>query len=209
MAGVSTVATSVGPAHVEITAPDRPPAGTVVLTHGAGGGTAAHDLQVLAAAARGAGFAVVAVEQPYRVAGRRTPPAPPRQDAVWAEIVEAVAPVRPLVLAGRSNGARVACRTAAPLAAAGVVALAFPVHPPGRPERSRAAELAAPPCPVLVVQGERDPFGVPGRSRGRRVVVHPSADHSLRGADAAIEREVRAFLRGIARGVARGPAPAG
>jgi hypothetical protein len=197
-AGVEVV-TSSGPARVSVAGATGRPAGTLVLTHGAGGGVRVPDLDALGAAARGAGFAVVAVEQPYRVAGRRAPPAPARQDAAWREVLAALAVVPPLVLAGRSNGARVACRTAAGCGAAGVVALAFPVHPPGRPDSSRLGELAAVTCPVLVVQGERDPFGVPGRGRGRRVVVVPGAAHDLRGAGAVIEREARAFLRRVAR----------
>jgi hypothetical protein len=193
------VATTAGPARVGVTGATGRPVGTLVLTHGAGGGVRAPDLDALADAARGAGFVVVAVEQPYRVAGRRAPPAPARQDEAWREVLAALAVVPPLVLAGRSNGARVACRTAAGCGAAGVVALAFPVHPPGRPDSSRLGELAAAPCPVLVVQGERDPFGVPGRGRARRVVVVPGAAHDLRGAGAVIEREAQAFLRRVAR----------
>lgn len=208
MAAELTVETSGGPARVDVSTPAGRAVGTVVLTHGAGGGTGARDLQALAAAGRDAGFVVVAVEQPYRVAGRRAPPAPDRQDATWHEVLTALDRARrldrarPLIVAGRSNGARVACRTATHWGAAGVVALAFPVHPPGRPERSRLAELAAPTCPVLVVQGDRDPFGMPGRRRGRRVVLVPGTDHSLRGADQVVAREARAFLRRVARGTA-------
>ncbi|MGF1661628.1 MAG: alpha/beta family hydrolase [Kineosporiaceae bacterium] len=199
------VVTSSGPARVSVTGATGRPAGTLVLTHGAGGGVRAPDLGALAATAHGTGFAVVAVEQPYRVAGRRSPPAPVPQDAAWVEVLAALAVVPPLVLAGRSNGARVACRTAAGCGAAGVVALAFPVHPPGRPDSSRLAELAAAPCPVLVVQGERDPFGVPGRARGRRIVVLPGAVHDLRRAEPVIQREVRTFLRRIARSAGTTP----
>ncbi len=201
------IPTSGGVARVLVRASAGRPVGTLVLTHGSGGGVGSPDLAALAGAARDAGLVVVAVEQPYRVAGRRAPPAPERQDAQWREVLAAIPVEPPLVLAGRSNGARVACRTADAWSAAGVVALAFPLHPPGRPERTRVGELAAAGCPVLVVQGERDPFGVPGRGRGRRVVVIPGAAHDLRGAEAVIRREVRTFLRRVAPGA--GPAPGG
>lgn len=193
------VPTGGGPARVDVVTPTGARVGTLVVTHGAGGGTSAPDLRVLAATARSGGYTVVAVEQPYRVAGRRAPTSSPQQDAAWCDIVVALDDPGPLVFGGRSNGARVACRTADPCDAVGVVALAFPVHPPGRPDRNRLAELAAPTCPVLVVQGERDPFGVPGRRKGRRVAVIPGSDHRLHGSDAVIEREAQRFLAGPAR----------
>lgn len=152
-------------AHVER---QRDAAGALVLGHGAGGGIDAPDLVAVARAAAGAGWTVVRVEQPYRVAGRRSP-APARQlDAVWIAVVEALRLPGPLVVGGRSSGARVACRTAAATGADGVLCLAFPLHPPGKPERSRLGELEAVALPVLVVQGERDPFGRPTRLRGVR-----------------------------------------
>jgi hypothetical protein len=132
-----------------------------------------------------AGTAVALVTQPYRVAGRRTPPAPRPQDAAWTAMLSGLRKRRglgalPLVLGGRSNGARVACRTADQLGAVAVVALAYPLHPPGRPENSRLGELEAPSCPVLVVQGDRDPFGMPPPGAGRAVEVIAGADHNLR-----------------------------
>lgn len=205
-AAVIEVATAGGTARVVITAPAAErtgaagPTGTVVLTHGAGGGNGSPDLAALASASADAGFTIAAVEQPYRVAGRRSPPQPAAQDAAWLEVVAALPLTRPLILAGRSNGARVACRTAGALEAAAVIALAFPVHPPGRPDRDRLGELGAPTCPVVVVQGERDPFGMPGRAAGRRVVVVPGADHALRGAAPVIAREVRALIRRLRAG---------
>jgi predicted alpha/beta-hydrolase family hydrolase len=161
--------------------PDQPLA-VLVLGHGAGGSVTAPDLAAVAAAAVRAGLAVVRVTQPYRVAGRRAPAPAAHLDEAWTEAVTAIRAALPadlpLVVGGRSSGARVACRTAVALGAAGVVALAFPVHPPGRPEVSRADELRTG-LPTLVVNGDRDPFGVPGRSPGRRVVVRPGETHAL------------------------------
>jgi uncharacterized protein len=166
---------------------DRPrnPTALLLLTHGAGGGVETRDLLAVRAASLAAGIAVGLVTQPFRVAGRRTPPQAAVQDDAWQGLVHALRRRRgltglPLVLGGRSNGARVACRTAAGLGAVGVVALAFPVHPPGRPETSRLDELDAVRVPALVVQGDRDPFGMPPRRRGRTVLVIQGGDHNLR-----------------------------
>ncbi|MEF2527106.1 MULTISPECIES: alpha/beta hydrolase family protein [Streptomyces] len=134
----------------------------LALGHGAGGGIEARDLQALAAALPGRGTTVALVEQPWRVAGRKVAAAPKVLDEGWRGLWPALAePGLPVVAGGRSAGARVACRTGSALGAAGVLALAFPLHPPGRPERSRAAELTGAGLPVLVVQGGRDPFGRP------------------------------------------------
>lgn len=166
---------------------DRPPNAhaLLVLTHGAGGGVDTRDVAAVRDAATAAGIAVALVTQPYRVAGRRTPPAPGPQDAAWLEIVRALRKRRgfaalPLFVGGRSNGARLAARTADRLGATGVVALAYPLHPPGKPERSRLDELEAAGCPVLVVQGDRDPFGMPPAGANRTVMVIAGADHALR-----------------------------
>jgi predicted alpha/beta-hydrolase family hydrolase len=138
----------------------------VVLGHGAGGGIEAPDLQALAAALPARGVEVVLVEQPWRVAGKRLGPRPSVLDAAWAPVVErlrdetASAGV-PLVVGGRSAGARVACRTGLAGGASGVLALAFPLHPPGAADRSRADELLSSNLPTLIVQGARDPFGKP------------------------------------------------
>ncbi|WP_200800023.1 alpha/beta hydrolase family protein [Jatrophihabitans endophyticus] len=180
---------------------DRPPnAGALlVLTHGAGGGVDTADLLAIRDAAVAAGIAIARVLQPYRVAGRRTPPAPTPQDAAWLPVVAALRRRRgfarvPLVVGGRSNGARVACRTATASGAAAVVALAFPLHPPGRPEKSRLAELDAAGCPTLVVQGDRDPFGMPPAGADREVLVVPGADHSLARGLATTAAAVVAFV---------------
>ncbi|MEV7507738.1 alpha/beta family hydrolase [Streptomyces sp. NPDC091201] len=134
----------------------------LAVGHGAGGGIEARDLAALAAALPARGITVALVEQPWRVAGRKVAAAPKVLDEGWRGLWPALAkPGPPVVAAGRSAGARVACRTAADLGAAGVLALAFPLHPPGRPEKSRAAELTGTGLPTLVVQGGRDPFGRP------------------------------------------------
>jgi uncharacterized protein len=162
------VDTPLGPARLHLDVPAGPPRGRLVLGHGAGGGVAAPALRVAAAAVAAAGWLAVRIEQPWRVAGRRVAPAPARLDIGWTSAlaalpaaVEGAAAGGPLVVGGRSAGARVACRTAVPTGADGVLCLAFPLHPPGRPERSRLPELAAAAgaLPVLAVQGRRDAFG--------------------------------------------------
>lgn len=170
--------------------------------HGAGGGITAPDLVAVTRAAVGAGYAVARVEQPYRVAGRRAPAPAPALDEAWTAVLAALPgvlalPARrrpPLVVGGRSSGARVACRTAAAVGAAAVVALAFPVRPPQRPDADRLAELALPPVPVLVVQGDRDPFGMPPAAPGRTVLVVPGADHALRRDLAGVSAAVLSWL---------------
>ncbi|WP_030462818.1 alpha/beta family hydrolase [Kitasatospora sp. NRRL B-11411] len=135
----------------------------LLLGHGAGGGVETPDLQALAAALPRRGVTVVLAEQPWRVAGRKLAPAPAALDAGWpAQFAAAAGEGLPVYAGGRSAGARVACRTSAALGAAGVLALAFPLHPPGRPEKSRADELLATGLPTLVVQGGADTFGTPG-----------------------------------------------
>jgi uncharacterized protein len=179
------------------------PVGALVLGHGAGGGIDAPDLGAAAGAAEQAGFSVALVEQPYRVAGRRSQPAATQLDACWLAVVLKLSQGElaglPLVVGGRSAGARVACRTAAGAAAVAVLCLAFPVHPPGKgddPAKSRLPELDAVRVPVLVVQGERDAFGVPPARRGRRVVLVPG-DHSLRSV-APVRAAVARWLATIA-----------
>jgi predicted alpha/beta-hydrolase family hydrolase len=162
------------------------PSALLVLGHGAGGGIGAPDLVAAGEAANSAGVSVALVEQPYRVAGRRSP-APQRQlDAAWLAVIEQLRASElqelPLIVGGRSAGARVACRTAVQAGAVAVLALAFPLHPPGRgedPSKSRLPELVAVSLPTLIVQGERDPFGMPPEGPNRTVVRVPG-DHSLR-----------------------------
>jgi len=176
------VATPHGPARAEIH--DAPGARAVMaLGHGAGGGFGAADLVAARDAALAAGVTVVTIEQPYNVAGRRVAPTD-QLDAAWVVAVATVLETRelealPLVFGGRSSGARVACRTSSEFdRVVGVLCLAFPEHPPGRPEKSRLAELDGVAVPVLVVQGERDPFGRPPEAPGREVVVVPGT-HSI------------------------------
>jgi predicted alpha/beta-hydrolase family hydrolase len=174
----------------------------LLLGHGAGGGVTAPDLVAAAQSARRAGVHVALVEQPYRVAGRRAP-APARQlDTAWLAVAEELGDGLweglPLVFGGRSSGARVACRTAEAGGADAVLCLAFPVHPPKQPEKDRLAELAGVDVPVLVVQGERDPFGQPEPAPRRDVVLLPG-DHSLSGDLDGLSRVVTEWLERVLR----------
>ncbi|MFJ4782641.1 alpha/beta family hydrolase [Streptomyces sp. NPDC088794] len=142
--------------------PAKKPRLVLAVSHGAGGGIEARDLQALAAVLPGHGVSVALVEQPWRVAGKKVAPAPKTLDVGWRGLWPALsAPGLPVVSGGRSAGARVACRTATELGAHAVLALGFPLHPPGRPEKSRAGELLGSGVPTLVVQGGNDPFGRP------------------------------------------------
>ena len=174
----------------------------LVLTHGAGGTVEAPDLLAAREAGLQLGGLVARVTQPYRIRGARAPGSAVRQDAAWVEIVTALrerAPGVPLVQGGRSNGARVACRTAAVVGARAVIALAFPLRPPARSSAgpSRAAELHAARdggAVVLAVSGDRDPFGMPGAQDADRVVVVPGETHALKGHRAAIIAAVTEWL---------------
>lgn len=179
------IETSAGPAEAEIESPDRAaPAFLLVLTHGSGGGVDAGDLLAVREAALRAGGAVALVTQPYRMAGRRAPGKADIQDAAWLEIVAALRdrmPAVPLIQGGRSNGARVACRTALAAQAKGVLALSFPLHPPGKPEKTRRDELLATgDIEVVVINGARDPFGIPDAADATEVHVIPGQAHSYR-----------------------------
>jgi predicted alpha/beta-hydrolase family hydrolase len=191
-------ATPHGTARSVLDRPRRSPASLLVLGHGAGGDVDAPDLVAVAQAVRARGVAVARMTQPYRVAGRRSPAPAAQLDTAFRAVVEALRKRAglgrvPLVVGGRSSGARVACRTAPALSAAGVVALAFPVHPPGRPERSRAAELATG-VPTLVVNGDRDPFGVPAAAGPVEVCVLSGERHDLRRDPGAVAAAVVAWL---------------
>jgi uncharacterized protein len=171
-----------GPARVHLHPVDAP-AAALVLGHGAGGGVESPDLVAATEAARAAGLTVALVEQPYRVAGRRSPAPAQQLDAAWisvlSQLCEDALNGLDVVTGGRSSGARVACRTAQETRAVAVLCLAFPLHPPGRPEKSRLAELDMVDVPTLVVQGESDPFGMPP-SAPNRLVVRVHGTHSLR-----------------------------
>ena len=196
MVGVLDVDTPHGPARVHLHGADDP-AGGLLLGHGAGGGVAARDLVAATKAAQAIGISVALVEQPYRVAGRRSPAPAGQLDTAWIAVVEHLrgGPLGDLqlVVGGRSSGARVACRTAEQSGAVGVLCLAFPVHPPGRPEKTRLAELDEVAVPTLVVQGASDPFGMPPAAARREVVTVPG-NHSLTGDLETLRAAVGRFL---------------
>jgi uncharacterized protein len=185
-----------GPARAHVHSVASPFAG-LVLGHGAGGGVDSPDLVGAGEAAHSAGISVVLVEQPYRVAGRRSPAPASQLDTAWASVVDQLrgGPLHglPVLTGGRSSGARVACRTAAETDSVAIVCLAFPLHPPGRPEKSRLPELDAVNVPTLVVQGESDPFGTPPAGSYRTIVRIPGT-HSLRSST-AVAAAVSDWLR--------------
>lgn len=188
----------------------RPPAprGSLVLGHGAGGSSWSADLQALTSLTA-AGWLVVLVEQPWRVAGRKVATPPAQLDVAWLAIMASLtsgraALPRPLVLGGRSAGARVACRTASALHADAVLALSFPLHPPGKPDRSRASEallVTSAGIPLAVIQGERDPFGSPGEVRDvlgtSAQVLTAKGTHSFTKTPADVVEAARAFLANL------------
>jgi uncharacterized protein len=193
------VETPHGPARVHLHPTDKPRA-ALVLGHGAGGGVESRDLAAATEVAREEGISVALVEQPYRVAGRRAPAPPHQLDAAWTAVVDHLRGGElgdlPLIVGGRSLGARVACRTAEASGAIAVLCLAFPVHPPGRPEKSRLEELDAVALPTLVVQGESDPFGMPPPGPNREV-ARVKGDHGLKADLDAVGAAVRDWLRRI------------
>jgi predicted alpha/beta-hydrolase family hydrolase len=182
--------------------PADAPRAALLLGHGAGGGTNARDLVAVRDVALSLGISVALVEQPYRVAGRRSPPRAPQLDAAWIAVVDYLRAGElrglPLIVGGRSSGARVACRTAEATGAVGVLCLAFPLQPPRRseaaPAPNRLSELDAVIVPALVVQGANDPFGLPPGGTLREVVF-VKGDHSLRGDVPSLTSAVRAWLR--------------
>lgn len=176
-----TVETPVGDARLLIFDVDEPKV-RLVLGHGAGGsGSNARDLRAIAKELPGRGITVMLMEQPWVAAGKRVGPRPEQLDRAWVPTLAEVAHDVPLVIGGRSAGARVACRTAKEVGADAVVALAFPLHPPWKPERTRFDELAAAGVPTLVVQGERDSFGAPDEfpSGDYTIATIPYANHSM------------------------------
>jgi predicted alpha/beta-hydrolase family hydrolase len=174
-----TVATPQGDAGL-IVSRARSPIATLVLGHGAGGGVDAVDLLALAGRLPEHDITVVRVEQPWVLAGRRVAPAPTRLDQVFMHLVRTLKLSTLLIVGGRSAGARVAARTGAALGAAGCLALAFPLHPPGRPDKSRLGELLATGIPTHVIQGERDTFGTPEDFPADvGLTAIPGADHGF------------------------------
>jgi predicted alpha/beta-hydrolase family hydrolase len=200
---VREIDTPQGPAKAHLHAADDPIA-ALVLGHGANGGVTTPDLVAVTEVARSVGFSVVLVEQPYRVAGRRSPAPAPRLDQAWTAVVDHLRDNElrglPLVVGGRSAGARVACRTASDSGAIAVLCLAFPLHAPGRSQaataKSRQPELDAVKVPTLVVQGDRDPFGMPRAAANRTVVTVPG-NHSLKADLEAVTAAVRDWLPGV------------
>ena len=196
-----TIDTPHGPARAELHCAPEGRAG-LLLGHGAGGGVGAPDLVAATRGATAAGVHVALVEQPYRVAGRRAPAPAGQLDTAWLAVADRLSHEwfheLPLVFGGRSSGARVACRTAEEGLAVAILCLAFPVHPPGKPEKSRMSELDGVTVPTLVVQGENDPFGMPGPGHHREIVVMPG-DHSLKRDAKGISRTVEEWLGRILR----------
>jgi predicted alpha/beta-hydrolase family hydrolase len=198
------IATPVGEAAVEL---DSATGATTVLVigHGAGGSVEAPDILAVRKACLAAGISVARVTQPYRVAGKKAAPPTGTLDQAWRAVIASLGRRKALtgldfVYAGRSSGARVACRAAADELTrprpVGVVTMAFPVHPPGRPDKSRLPELAAVPVPVLVVQGVNDPFGMPEPVPGRSVEQVPG-DHGLRRDTARIGELVAGWISAL------------
>jgi uncharacterized protein len=197
---VIDVDTPHGPARAHLH-PAEAPRGALVLGHGAGGGVAARDLVKAKEVALGEGFTVALVEQPYKVAGRKSPAPAAQLDTAWRAVIERLRGELgdlPLITGGRSAGARVACRTAADTGAIGVLCLAFPLHPPGRPEKTRLPELEAVTVPVLIVQGISDPFGMPPAGPNR-TVVQVAGNHSLSSDAAGLATAVGEWLGDLGR----------
>jgi len=190
---IETLDTPHGPARAHLHPVDEPRL-AVVLGHGVGGGVTAKDLVRATRAANEAGASVALIEQPYMVAGRRSQAPAAQLDAAWIAALEQLPfDGLPLVTGGRSAGARVACRTAAATGAKGVLCLAFPLHPPGRPEKSRLDELEQVEVPVLIVQGAGDPFGMPPAGPNREIVTVPG-NHSLTGDLGTLAEAVTGWL---------------
>lgn len=196
---VVEIETPHGPARAHLHLAEEP-SGALILGHGAAGGVGAPDLLAATQAARSVGISVALVEQPYRVAGRRSPARAPQLDAAWVSVVAHLRATEladlPIVVGGRSMGARVACRTAEAAGAVAVLCLAFPLEPPrraGRPPQSRLPELDAVTVPTLVVQGVRDRFGMPPPGPFREV-VKVQGDHGLKADPGAVAAAIGAWL---------------
>ncbi|WP_107055938.1 alpha/beta family hydrolase [Streptomyces griseus] len=198
-----TVETDAGPARITWH-PAKNARLVLAVSHGAGGGIEARDLRALAAELPGHGVTVALVEQPWRVAGKKLAPAPKTLDVGWRGIWPALAGAGlPVISGGRSAGARVACRTATELGAHAVLALSFPLHPPGKPEKSRAGELLGAGVPTLVVQGGNDPFGKPEEFPGGtyELIEVPYGDHGFavpKRADIGQDRALEIITAGVA-----------
>ncbi|WP_410572541.1 alpha/beta family hydrolase [Amycolatopsis sp. cmx-4-61] len=195
--------TAYGPARVYLHCAEEG-AAVLMLGHGAGGGLGAKDLVEVTRAARAAGVHVALVEQPYRVAGRRAPAPANQLDTAWLTVADELSARfdgLPFVFGGRSSGARVACRTAAAGQAVAVLCLAFPEHPPGKPEKTRQPEFDAVEVPVLAIQGSRDPFGRPTAGPHHEVVV-VDGDHNLSADLESVSRAATEWLSRVLRPLA-------
>jgi predicted alpha/beta-hydrolase family hydrolase len=193
-----------GPARAFVQQADDP-IGALVLGHGAGGGVSAPDIVSASKTALENDISVALIEQPYRVAGRKSAAPAKQLDAAWEAVMEHLigGPLAdmPIVTGGRSSGARVACRTAAATGAVGVLCLAFPLHPPGKkddPSKSRQPELDATEVPVLIIQGKGDPFGSP-QPKGKVKVVYLEGDHGLKKEHAKLRQTVEDWLPKVLR----------
>lgn len=194
------IETAGGLARVTVREPPGDARCLLVLTHGSGGTPDSADVLAVRDAGLALGAVTALVTQPYVVRGARAPGSADKQDAAWTQIVAALRqrrPALPVIQGGRSNGARVVCRTAHAVSARGVIALAFPLHPPGHPERSRAIELPQAPMPTLVLNGDRDPFGIPEGGGDVRVIVLPGQTHALSKDPAAIGGAASEWIRGL------------
>lgn len=200
------VPTPHGDARLHVDRAKRPVA-TLVLGHGAGGGFTARDLTALAKALPAQGVSVFRVEQPWRVAGRKIASSTRILDEGWLAVVNSLRPQTPLVVGGRSAGARVACRTARHLGASGCLALAFPLRPPNNPGKSRVDELTDVGVPTLVVQGDRDPFGAPDAFPSTvDLTVIPGADHgfaTLKRGDLSQEEALSVVVEAVLEWITR------
>lgn len=187
----------------------RSPVATLLLSHGAGNGIDTRDLEALARDLPRNGITVVRLEQPWKVAGRKVATPPATLDAGLTAAAAGLRLHTPLVVGGRSAGARSAARCARDLGAVGCLALAFPLHPPGRPEKSRLPELRGSGVPTLVIQGERDTMGRPESFPADiDLCVVPGADHGLKvpargpiSQDEAMDIVVESTLEWIVREV--------
>jgi uncharacterized protein len=200
------VPTPQGDARLHVDRSKRPVA-TLVLGHGAGGGVTARDLAVLAKLLPAQGVSVFRVEQPWRVAGRKIAASTRILDEAWLTVVNTLRPQTPLVVGGRSAGARVACRTAKHLGASGCLAMAFPLAPPNNPHKSRIDELTAAGVPTLVVQGDRDSFGAPEAFPATvDLAVIPGADHgfaTLKRADLSQDEALSVLVEAVLEWITR------
>jgi len=203
-AATVAIETPRGPARAHLHTAAERPAAALILGHGAGGSVDAPDLLAVSGVALAQGFTVALVEQPYRVAGRRSSPPAPHLDEAWLAVIDHLRAAQlkglKLIVGGRSAGARVACRTAAQTQAVAVLCLAFPLRPPGRaasaPASSRLPELDAVPVPTLVIQGAQDPFGIPPASANRTVVT-VTGNHGLKSDLDAVAAAASEWLGGL------------